>query len=131
MKEDKRQGRERHFNKTYHHGTRVLSRGKKITLSLTDKVKFLDLHKQKPKLGCRPLAELFKETSKSVIGKLQIAKIIKNESNIRREYENFKGDMKRKKIARYGIINDVLYMVELFILMEQCCKWRLLKLRLN
>ena len=51
-----------------------LSRGKKITLSLTDKMKFLDLHKQKPKLGCRPLAELFKETYNIETGKSQIAK---------------------------------------------------------
>ena len=43
--------------------TPVLSRvscGEKVTLSLTDKVKLLDLHKQKPKLGCHPLAELSK-----------------------------------------------------------------------
>ena len=39
-----------------------VSRGKKTTLSLTDKVKLLDLHKQKPELGCRPLAKIFKET---------------------------------------------------------------------
>ena len=84
-----------------------VSRGKKITLSLTDKVKLLDLHKQKPKLGCRLLAELFKGTYN--ISKSQITKIINNESNIRREYENFEGDMKRKNIANYGIINDVLY----------------------
>ena len=67
------------------------------------------MHKQKPKLGCRPLAEVFKETYNIEISKLQIAEIIKNESNIRKEYENFEGDMKRKKIAKYGIINDVLY----------------------
>ena len=36
--------------------------GKKITHFLTDKVKLRDLHKQKPKLGCRLLAELFKKT---------------------------------------------------------------------
>ena len=59
-----------------------VSRGKNITLSLTDKVKLLDLHKQKPKLGCRPLAELFKETYNIEIGKSQISRIIKNESNI-------------------------------------------------
>ena len=77
-----------------------VSRGKKITLSLTDKVNLLDLHKQKPKLGCRPLAELFKETYNIEIGKSQIAKIIKNESNIRREYENFEGDMKKKEYSK-------------------------------
>ena len=59
-----------------------VSRGKKITLSFTDKVKLLDLHKQKPKLGCYPFAELFKETYNIEIGKSQIVKIIKNESNI-------------------------------------------------
>ena len=26
-----------------------------------------------------------------------------------KEYENFEGDMKRKKIAKYGIISNVLY----------------------
>ena len=76
-----------------------VSRGKKISLSLNVKVKLLDLHKQKPKLGCHPLAQLFKETYKIEIGKSQIVKIITDESNIRREYENFEGDMKRQKIA--------------------------------
>ena len=74
-----------------------VSCGKKITLSLTDKVKLLDLHKQKPKLGCRPLTELFKETYSIEIGKTQITKIIKNESNIQREYDNFEGDMKERR----------------------------------
>ena len=70
-----------------------VSCGKKIMLSLTDMMKLLDLHKQKPELGCRPLAELFKETYNVKIGKSQIEKIIKNKSNIRREYENFEGDI--------------------------------------
>ena len=78
----------------------LVNRGKKITLFLTDKVKLLDLSKQKPNLGCRPLAELFKETYNIEIGKSQIAKIIKNESNIQREYGSFEGDMKRKKICK-------------------------------
>ena len=86
-----------------------VSRSKKIMLSLTGKVKLLDLHKKTPKFRCRHIAQIFKETSNIEIGKSQIAKIIKNESNVRREYENFEGDMKRKKIAKYGVINDVLY----------------------
>ena len=48
------------------------SRVKKITLSLTDKVNLLNLHKQKPKLVCRQLAEIFKETYNIEIGKSQI-----------------------------------------------------------
>ena len=71
-----------------------VSRGKKITLSITDKVKLLDLKKQKPNLGCHPLSELFKEIYDIEIGKSHIAKITKNESNIRREYDNFEGDIK-------------------------------------
>ena len=51
-----------------------VSRDKNIKLSLTEKVKLLDLHKQKPKLGCRPLAEHFKETDNIVTGKSQIVK---------------------------------------------------------
>ena len=43
------------------------------------------------------------------IGKSHTAKIIKNKSNIRREDENFEGDVKGKKLVKYGIINDVLY----------------------
>ena len=43
--------------------------------------------------------------------------MIKNESNIRRKYEIFEGDMKRKKITKYDIINDVLY--ESYI---KCCQ---------
>ena len=49
-----------------------VSRGKKIKLFLTDTVKLLDLHKQKPKLCCRSLAELFNETYNIEIGKSQI-----------------------------------------------------------
>ena len=41
------------------------SRVKKITISLTDKLKLLKLHKQKPKLVCRPLDELLKRLAVS------------------------------------------------------------------
>ena len=56
-----------------------VSRSKKIMLSLTGKVKLLDLHKKTPKFRCRHIAQIFKETSNIEIGKSQIAKIIKNE----------------------------------------------------
>ena len=86
-----------------------VSRGKKITLSLTEKMKLLDLQKEKAKFRCLPLAVLFNETYNIEIGKIQIAKVRKNERNIPRKYENFEGDMKRMNIAKYRIINDVLY----------------------
>ena len=46
-----------------------VGRGKKIAFFLIDQVKLLDLHKQKPKLGCHSLAELFKETYNIKVGK--------------------------------------------------------------
>ena len=85
---------------------------------------------------CHLLSEIFKDTHNTEIGKSHIAKLIKNESNIQRKYENFEGDMKRKRIAKYGIINDVLYdgrlnaAKQVFAkLMEQCCRRRHLKKR--
>ena len=61
------------------------------------------------KLGCHTLTERFKETYNIDIDKPQITNIVKNESNNQREYENVEGGMKRKKIAKHGIINNVLY----------------------
>ena len=77
-----------------------VSRGKNITLSLTNKVKLLNLHKQKPKPSCRPLAELSKETYNIEISESQIAKIIKYESNIQREYENVESDIEKKEDSK-------------------------------
>ena len=60
-------------------------------------MKLLDLHKQKPELGFHPLAELFKATHKIKTGKSQIAKSKKNEFNIRRESENLKVILKKRR----------------------------------
>ena len=58
--------------------------------TLTLEIKLLDANKER-KQSCRQLAEMFN------IGKTAAANITKNEASIRKEYEEFKGDLKRKK----------------------------------
>ena len=57
--------------------------------TLTLEIKLLDANKERKQ--SRQLAEMFN------IGKTAAANITKNEASIRKEYEEFKGDLKRKK----------------------------------
>ena len=43
------------------------------------------------------------------IGKTAVANIIKNEASICKEYEEFKGDLKRKRKGQFNDINEILY----------------------
>ena len=81
----------------------------KKTLTLEGKIKLLDANKER-KQSCRQLAEMFN------IGKTAAANIIKNEASIRKEYEEFKGDLKRKRKGQFNDINEILY--EWF---KKCC----------
>ena len=54
----------------------------KKTLSLDEKVKFLDFAKGNPNFGYKKLAEIFK------IGKTASANILKEEKSIRSQHEN-------------------------------------------
>ena len=78
-------------------------------LTLEGKIKLLDVNKQRMQ-SCRQLAEMFN------IGKTAAANIIKNEASIRKEYEEFKGDLKRKRKGQFNDINEILY--EWF---KKCC----------
>ena len=62
----------------------------KRTSMLEGKIKLLHSNKER-KQSCRQLAEQFN------IGKIAAADIIKNEASIRKEYELFKGNVKRKR----------------------------------
>ena len=62
----------------------------KKTLTLEGKIKLLDTNKDR-KQSCRQLAEMFD------IGKTAAENIIKNEASIRKEYEEFKDNLKRKR----------------------------------
>ena len=81
----------------------------KKTLTLEGKIKLLDVNKER-KQNCQQLAEM------SNIGKTAALNIIKNEASIRTEYEEFKGDLKRKRKGQFNDINEILY--EWF---EKCC----------
>ena len=81
----------------------------KETLTQDGKIKRLDANKER-KQSCRQLAEMFN------IGKTAAANIIKNEVSIRKEYEEFKGDLKRKRKGQFNDINEILY--ECF---KKCC----------
>ena len=65
------------------------------------KIELLDANKER-KQSCRQLAEMFN------IGKTTAANI-KNEASIRKEYEKFKGDLKRKRKGQFNDINEILY----------------------
>ena len=93
----------------------------KKTLSLDEKVKFLDFSKGKPKFRSRKLAENFK------IGKTAAANILKEEKSIRSQYELFCESLRnviglastKKSMGFYFCgIRDVV--LPIFIQMAQC-----------
>ena len=93
----------------------------KKTLSLDEKVKFLDFSKGKPKFRSRKLAEHFK------IGKTAAANILKEEKSIRSQYELFCESLRnviglastKKSMGFYFCgIRDVV--LPIFIQMAQC-----------
>ena len=76
----------------------------KKTLSLDDKIKFLDFARKNPKFGCRKLADIYK------IGKTAAANILKNEKNLREQYEMFREkDKKRNRPGKYHKLNEILF----------------------
>ena len=76
----------------------------KKTLTLEEKIKFLDFSKENPKLGCRKLADIYK------IGKTAAAKIIKEEKKIREQHEMFREKAKkRQRHGKYHTLNEILY----------------------
>ena len=71
----------------------------KKTLTLEGKIKLPDANKERFN-----------------IGKMAAANIIKNETSIRKEYEEFKGDLKRKRKGQFNEFNEIL--CEWF---KKCC----------
>ena len=83
----------------------------KKTLSLDEKVKFLDFAKGNPNFGCRKLAEIFK------IGKAAAANILKEEKSIRSLHELLREKSKKhNRPGKYQKINDILY-----LWYQRCC----------
>ena len=77
----------------------------KKTLSLDEKVTFLDFAEGNHNFGCRNLEEIFK------IGKTAAANILKEEKSIRSQHELFREkSKKRNRPGKYQKINDILYL---------------------
>ena len=76
----------------------------KKTLTLQEKIKFLDYAEANEKLGCRKLADVFK------IRKTAANNILKNKQMLREQYEHFHDNTKkRSRPGKYKVINDILY----------------------
>ena len=76
----------------------------KKTLTLQEKIKFLDYAEANEKLGCRKLADVFK------IGKTAANNILKNKQMLREQYEHFHDKTKKcSRPGKYKVINDILY----------------------
>ena len=77
----------------------------KKTLSLDEKVKFLDFAKGNLNFGCRKLTEIFK------IGKTAAANIPKEDKSIRSQHKLFREkSKKRNRPGNYQKNNDILYL---------------------
>ena len=77
---------------------------KKKTLTLQEKIKFLDYAEVNDKLGCRKLTDVFK------IGKTAANNILKKKQILREQYEHFhEKTKKRSHPGKCKVINDILY----------------------
>ena len=77
---------------------------KKKTLTLDEKIKFLDFAKKNPKLGRRKLADIYK------IGKTAAATILKDEKKLREQHEMFREKAKkRNRHGKYHKLNEILF----------------------
>ena len=76
----------------------------KKTLTLQEKIKFLDYAEANEQLGCRKLAHVFK------IRKPAANNILKNKQMLREQYEQFHDKTKKCSCpGKYKVINDILY----------------------
>ena len=76
----------------------------KKTLTLDEKIKFLDFAKKNPKLGCRKLADIYK------IGKTPKTNTLNDEKKIRGQHEIFREKpKKRNRHGKYHTINEILF----------------------
>ena len=75
---------------------------KRPRLSLKEKIKILTYSNENPKKSCR-------EASQFQIGKTAASSILKDGKKLRKEFELFKGNCKRKRAGQFCLINETLY----------------------
>ena len=76
---------------------------KRKCLSLDEKIVILDYANEHPKMGCRKIAEHFS------VGKTAVSNILKDGKNLRKDFEFFKGNYKKRRHGKYHVINEILY----------------------
>ena len=75
---------------------------KRPRLSLKEKIKILTYSNANPKKSCR-------EASQFQIGKTAASSILKDGKKLRKEFELFRGNCKRKRAGQFSLINETLY----------------------
>ena len=75
---------------------------KRKCLSLDEKIVILDYANEHPKMGCRKIAEHFS------VGKTAVSNILKGGKNLRKDFEFFKGNYKKRRHGKYHVINEIL-----------------------
>ena len=76
---------------------------KRKCLSLDEKIVILDYASEHPKMGCLKIAEHFS------VGKTAVSNILKDGKNLRKDFEFFKGNYKKRRHGKYHIINEILH----------------------
>ena len=72
-------------------------------LSLDEKIVILDYASEHPKMGCWKIAEHFS------VGKKAVSNILKDGKNLRKDFEFFKGNYKKRRHGKYHIISEILH----------------------
>ena len=75
---------------------------KRKCLSLDEKIVILDYANEHPKMGCRKIAEHFS------VGKTAVSNILKGGKNLRKDFEFFKGNYKKRRHGKYHVTNEIL-----------------------
>ena len=78
---------------------------KRTRLSSEEKIKILNYSNRNPKKSCREIAAEFQ------LGKTAASSILQDDKKLRKEFEFFKGNCKKKRAGQFSLINEIL------------CKW--------
>ena len=93
----------------------LLGKLTKKTWTFDEKIKFLDFAKKNPKLGCRKLANIYKN------GKTTAANILKNEKKIPEQHEMLREKSKKCNLhGKYQKKNEIL-----FEWCKKCCAFNI------
>ena len=76
---------------------------KRKCLRLDEKIFILDYANEHLQMGCRKIAEPFS------VGKTAVSNILKEDKSLRKDFEFFKDNYKKRRYGKYHVINEILY----------------------